>query len=105
MTRQQYLKRLESYNKLIDNLLKETLNLKFKLADEIQDFEVEKSKNLKAESELLDLRNLQKNLERLSEEKIKFLQDYGMKFKVPMGYHYPLLQEENQETEKNKDFI
>ena len=68
MTRQQYLKRLEAYNRLIDNLLKETLQLKFKLADELQDLHFEDNKELQAEKELLDLKNLQKNFERLSEE-------------------------------------
>ena len=49
MTRQQYLKRLEAYNRLIDNLLKETLQLKFKLADELQDLHFEDNKELQAE--------------------------------------------------------
>ena len=108
MTRQQYLKRLEAYNRIIDNLLKETLQLKFKLADELQDLHFEDNKELQAEKELLDLKNLQKNFERLSEEKIDFLREYGAKFTVPAGYNFPLLSEENEEREykeKNKNFI
>ena len=90
MNRFQYLKRLEVYNNLIDNLLKETIKLKFTLADKFQDLEFEDKKEYesKAANELTELKNLYKNYERLSEEKMNFLKEYGTKFKVPAGYYY-----------------
>ena len=101
MNRAQYLKRLEAYNKLIDNLLKETLNLKFKLADELQDLHFEDRKELQAEVELLDLKNLQRNYERLKKDKFDFLREYAERFSVPAGYCYPLLSDDKWESTKD----
>jgi hypothetical protein len=96
MNRQQYLKRLETYNNLIDNLLQETLALKYCLADKYQDlnFADKKEIQLNADEELLTLKNLYGNFARLKEEKINFLLEYGMKFKVPAGYYYEPLRDD-----------